>query len=45
MEMLSGQLKEAIDNDLYFDHIQVGEVQKQLGQLGYKDQELIKKTF
>lgn len=45
MEMLSGHLKEAIDNDLYFDHNQLGEVQKQLGQLGYKDQELISKTF
>jgi hypothetical protein len=45
MEMLAGHLKEAIDNNLEFNHIQLGEIQTQLGKLGYKDQVLIKKTF
>jgi len=41
MHMLSSHLKTALNDDLYFNHYFVGHVAREMGEVGFKDVDLI----
>ena len=45
MQMLSEHIKEALGDRMYFNHHFMGRTARQLGEIGYKDAELIQKYF
>lgn len=45
MQMLSEHIKEALGDRMYFNHHFLGLTSRQLGEIGYKDAELIQKFF
>ena len=45
MQLLASHIKTALSDKLYFNHYFMGQASRQLGEIGYKDNEVIQKYF
>jgi len=43
--VLSGHYKTALTDELYFNHYFLGQASRQLGDIGFKDVDIIERTF
>ena len=45
MQMLAGHIKEALSDEMYFNHYFLSNSSRQLGDIAFKDVDIIEKTF
>jgi hypothetical protein len=45
MQTLAGHIKTALSDQVYFNHYFLGQASRQLGEIGYKDTDIIQKYF